>query len=132
MRPGAVTAVAIRDPAGGRVCARLPGWPMHDGEVEIVVPEAARPSAFVTGRICDVEGAPLLAARVHALRAGDPAVHGAAVDPGGAFRIGPLPPDVYRLAVEAPGQPGMELATVALAPGAEHAVGTLVLARRNP
>ncbi len=128
--PASIASLVVREPSTGRICVRMSGWPAHAGEVQIVVPERDRPSAHVIGQVHDAAGALVRGARVRAVRDGEQAIDAQAVDADGRFRIGPLPPDVYRLAIDAPGHHCVEIATPSLAPGEEHSVGPLVLTRR--
>jgi hypothetical protein len=66
--------------------------------LEIRIPESARPSATISGRILDVGGATLIAAAVVVSRAEDPALvqtSGLSRAPDGAFRLGPIPAGSY-------------------------------------
>lgn len=94
--------------------------------LEVVVPEAERPSAFLSGRLVDAAGAPRSGAFVSAVRAPRPSDRPAvafASEADGSFRIGPLGPGPWVL--ETPARSGTRalLAERVLAPGDEVDVG---------
>jgi hypothetical protein len=94
--------------------------------LDVVIPEAGRPSAFLSGRLVDAAGAPRGGALVAAVRAPRPSDRPAvalASDADGSFRIGPLAPGSW--AVETPARSGTRalLAERVVAAGDEIDVG---------
>jgi hypothetical protein len=96
--------------------------------LDVVVPEAERPSAFVSGRLVDAAGAPRRGALVAAVRGPRPSDRPAvalASEADGSFRVGPLGPGAWVL--ETPARSGTRafLAERVLAAGEAVDLGEL-------
>lgn len=97
--------------------------------VEIRVGDDAQPSAFLIGRVLDAGGRPLGDAGIlaHQTLGVSVFLHARTDAVTGKFRVGPLPPGVYRITVQANGQSDLETPPEVLAQGAEVDLGDVRL-----
>jgi RNA polymerase sigma-70 factor (ECF subfamily) len=98
--------------------------------LQIQVGEEARPSAFLLGEVLDASDRPLSDAEISAHRKmGGTAFQNTRTDSvTGAFRLGPLPPGIYRVEIRAGGQSKFTTSPYALKEGQELDLGSLRLA----
>lgn len=97
-------------------------------DVVFTVKDRDVPSAFITGRVIDPDGRPVGGADIrvrHTATRITPS-HYADAD-SGSFRIGPLPPATYELAVVAKGWPEVRLGRRTIEPGVDIDLGTVRL-----
>lgn len=90
--------VEATDPLTHAPLARVDDVPVGGPPLELRIPDAALPSAFVVGALTDADGAPLTGASLSVGAEGSELGHGGEVAPEtGAFKLGPLKPGPCRL-----------------------------------
>jgi hypothetical protein len=127
--PRAGFVLALRSPAetfGDPVLVHG-DFALGDDDVLLTVPDDARPSVFLRGRVVAADGGALVTPAVFCVseRTGN----GTRVVPGadGVFRFGPLRPATYSLVAEAEGMGTLRTERRTLAPRADVDVGALEL-----
>jgi hypothetical protein len=114
-------------------------WSLHgvragQRRIEVVIPEDARPSAFISGLVLAPDGVAPLDAAVGAARPTDPSrppLLARARGHDGSFRIGPLSPGAYAVVVQASSGARTTLAECTVAAGEELDLGARVVDREG-
>jgi RNA polymerase sigma factor (sigma-70 family) len=125
-------SVELRDPEGkweGPPSAWQADVRPGSAPIELRIRPEQKPSAIVTGRLIDGEGAPIEGGEIsfwcQASRASSRTTSGS----GGAFRSDPLPPGLWRPTVVAPLHPYRSLAEIELGVESKLDLGDVVLER---